>query len=167
MFKQVEKRSLLTTPSDDNSTKPNHRAPVWNRHGRVVIPQPAPIDLHEKSEVTLYISTVALLIVGWVLKPTVLAVCRFRFAASRITGEVAMVDLHQKLTGTQYTATVALLALGLLSPVLLIVSLPFGYISVSLAVAFSALCAASAWLSWNKYSQLTIPSLETPYARSK
>lgn len=79
-----------------------------------------------------------------------------------------MFDSHQKSTGTQYTMTVALLIVAFIfSPAVLILSRPFGYVSVSLALACSALCVAFAWVNWRKYSQLTIPSLETPHARSK
>ena len=77
-----------------------------------------------------------------------------------------MIDSHRKSTGTQYTGTVALLAVAFIfSPAILIVSGQFGYWSVSLALACSALCVALAWVSWKKYSQLTIPSLETPRVR--
>ena len=79
-----------------------------------------------------------------------------------------MFDSHQKSTGTQYTATVALLIVAcIFSPAVLIVSHPFGYVSVSLALSCSALCVAFAWINWKKYSQLTIPSLETPHRRLK
>ena len=79
-----------------------------------------------------------------------------------------MFDSHQKSTGTQYTTTVALLIVAFIfSPVILIVSRPFGYVSVSLALACSVLCVAFAWVSWRKYSQLTIPSIETPNPRSR
>ena len=79
-----------------------------------------------------------------------------------------MFDCHQKPTGTQYTISVALLAVAFIfSPVVLIVSRPLGYASVSMALVCSGLCIALARIHWKKYSQLTIPSLETPYPRSK
>jgi small-conductance mechanosensitive channel len=79
-----------------------------------------------------------------------------------------MYDSHQKSTGTQYTTTVAFLAaVFIFIPAMLIVSRPLGYLSVSLALACSALCASLAWVNWTKYSQLTIPSLETQRLRSK
>lgn len=79
-----------------------------------------------------------------------------------------MFDSHQKSTGTQYSGTVALLIVAcIFSPAVLIVSRPFGYVSISLALACSALCVAFAWVNWKKYSQLTIPSLETPHTRLK
>jgi hypothetical protein len=77
-----------------------------------------------------------------------------------------MTDSHRKSTGTEYTRTVALLVLAFLfSPAILIVSGQFGYWPVSLALASSALCVALAWVNWTRYSQLTIPSLETRRVR--
>ena len=79
-----------------------------------------------------------------------------------------MFDPHQKPTGTQHTMTVALIVVAFVfSPAVLFVSRPFGYTSVALAFACSALCIAMAGLYRKKYSQLTIPSLETPHPRSK
>jgi hypothetical protein len=49
----------------------------------------------------------------------------------------------------------------------LILSRPVGYVSVSLAIACSALCVAISWVSWKWYSQLTIPSIEAPHARAE
>ena len=75
-----------------------------------------------------------------------------------------MFDSHQRFTGTQYTMTVALLIVAFIfSPAAVIVSRPSGYVSVSLALA----CSAFAWFNWKRYSQLTIPSIENPHARSK
>jgi hypothetical protein len=77
-----------------------------------------------------------------------------------------MFDPHQKLTGTQYTTTAALaIAAGVFSPAVLVLSRPFGQASISLAVAFSSMCLALAWLSWRKRSRLTIPSIETPSSK--
>ncbi len=79
-----------------------------------------------------------------------------------------MFDSHQKPTGTQYTISVALLAVAFVfSPVVLMMSHPFGYVSASLALVCSLSCVTFAWIHWKKYSQLTIPSLETPRPRSK
>jgi hypothetical protein len=75
---------------------------------------------------------------------------------------------QQKSTGTQYVIPVALLAVALIfSPAVLIVSHPFGYFGIALALACSTLCFALAWFNWEKKSQLTIPSLETPFERAK
>lgn len=77
-----------------------------------------------------------------------------------------MLDPHQKPTGTRYTTTAALaVAAAVFSPVVLVLSRPFGQASISLAIAFSAVCLALAWLSWWKYSRLTIPSIELPSPR--
>jgi asparagine N-glycosylation enzyme membrane subunit Stt3 len=79
-----------------------------------------------------------------------------------------VLDSHRKSTGTQYTTTVALLILAFIFvPAVLILSRPLGFISLWLALAASASCVAFAWVSWKRHSQLTIPSLDTPYARSK
>jgi hypothetical protein len=79
-----------------------------------------------------------------------------------------MFDTHQKITGTQYMTTVGLLVGAFIFvPAIVIVSRPLGYMSITLALACNAVCAALAWVYWTKYSQLTIPSLETPRVRSK
>jgi len=79
-----------------------------------------------------------------------------------------MFDSHQKPTGTQYTMTIALLVVAFIfSPAVLYVSRPFGYASLALALACSALCVVLSAIHWKKYSQRTIPSLETQYPRSK
>lgn len=79
-----------------------------------------------------------------------------------------MFDPHQKLTGTQYTTTAALaIAAALFSPIVLVLSRPFGHASISVAIVFSAACLGLAWLYWKKYSRLTIPSIETPPSKSK
>jgi hypothetical protein len=77
-------------------------------------------------------------------------------------------ESNQKTTGIQYTGTVALLTVAFIfSPAALIFSRPFGYLSVSLAVAGSSLCTALAWVNWRRNSQLTMPSLETSDEKSK
>jgi hypothetical protein len=75
---------------------------------------------------------------------------------------------YQKPTGTRYTTIAALLIVAFFfSPAVLVLSRPLGFVSVLLAGVASALCVAFAWLHWKRHSQLTIPSLETPYAGSK
>ena len=74
-----------------------------------------------------------------------------------------MLDSYQKSTGTRYTMTVALLLVAFIfSPAVLIASSPFGYVSVLLALACTALCVTLARVNWKGYSQVTIPSLEAP-----
>ncbi len=72
-----------------------------------------------------------------------------------------MFQASQKSTGTGYTTTVAFLLVAFVfSPAILIISRPLGYMSVSLAAAFSALCIILAWVNWKRSSQLSIPSIE-------
>lgn len=72
-----------------------------------------------------------------------------------------MFDPHQKSTGTRYTTTVALLILAFIfRPAVLVISRPFGYVTLSLVTACSALCVTLAWVKWNGSSRLTIPSIE-------
>ena len=79
-----------------------------------------------------------------------------------------MFDSDQRSTGTQYPITVALLIVAFIfSSAVLIVSRPFGYVSVSLAIACSALCVGLARVNWKKYSELTIPSIVTQDSRVK
>ena len=74
----------------------------------------------------------------------------------------------QRSTGSGYTTTIAYLAVALIfSPAVLAVSRPVGYISVSLAVACSAVCVALAWVNWRKSSQLSIASTESQRAAAK
>jgi predicted membrane channel-forming protein YqfA (hemolysin III family) len=64
--------------------------------------------------------------------------------------------------------TVTLLIVAFLfSPALLMLSGSFGFISVSVALVSSVLCIAFAWINWKNYSQLTIPSIETPPVRAE
>lgn len=73
-----------------------------------------------------------------------------------------MFDSGQKATGTGYTGTVALLTIAFIfCPAVLVASRPIEYVSVSLAVACSALFVMLAWVHWKKFSQLTIPSIAT------
>ena len=69
-----------------------------------------------------------------------------------------MFDSDQKSTGTGYTTTVALLIMAFIfCPAVLVVSRPVGYVSLSLAIACSALCVILAWVNWKKSSRLSVP----------
>jgi hypothetical protein len=71
-----------------------------------------------------------------------------------------MFDSGQKSTGTGYTGAVALLTMAFVfCPAVLVASRPVEYVSLSLAIACSALFAMLAWVHWKKFSQLTIPSI--------
>jgi len=73
-----------------------------------------------------------------------------------------MFEAQRKYTGTGYTTTVALLVVAfILIPAVLIISRPLGHTVVAVAVACSMLCAALAWIFWDRFSRLTIPSIET------
>jgi len=79
-----------------------------------------------------------------------------------------MFEAQQKSTGTTYTITVALLVVAfILIPALLIVSRPFGYGSISLAIACSGLCVILAWELWHKFSRLSITSIAIQKGRAK
>lgn len=79
-----------------------------------------------------------------------------------------MFALRQKSTGTEYTLTVALLAVAFIfSPAVLVASGPLGYLSLSLAVACSAICVTLAWVCWKRSSQLSIPSIAIQRTESK
>jgi hypothetical protein len=79
-----------------------------------------------------------------------------------------MFDTQQKATGTGYTTTVAFLVVAFIfSPAALLFYGHYGYVSVSLAVVFSAICVALAWVNWRKSSQLSIPSIAIEDARAK
>jgi hypothetical protein len=68
--------------------------------------------------------------------------------------------LNEKPIGTSYTATAALLILAFIFiPALLIFSRPFGYLSLSAAIACSVICFALAAISWMKFSRLSISSI--------
>jgi hypothetical protein len=74
----------------------------------------------------------------------------------------------QKSTGTGYTTTVALLTVAFIFiPAVLIVSRPFGYLSLSLAIPCSALCVTLAWVNRKKSSQRSIPSIAIQNAEAK
>ena len=79
-----------------------------------------------------------------------------------------MLNSQPKYAGTRYTIIVAALVVAcVVSPALLLLSRPFGYIATSVALACSAFCVAVAFIHWKKYSELTIPSITSPYPRSK
>ena len=79
-----------------------------------------------------------------------------------------MFDSDQKSTGTRYTTTVALLVMAFIFiPAVLVASRPSGYVSLSLAIACSALCVVFAWANWKKSSQLAIPSIAIQGGRAK
>lgn len=79
-----------------------------------------------------------------------------------------MLDAQKKSTGTGYTAVAALLSVAFIFiPALLIVSRPFGYFALSLAIGCSALCAALAWTLWRNSSQRSIPSIAIQKGRSE
>lgn len=74
-----------------------------------------------------------------------------------------MVESRQIVTGTAYTAPVALSVAGLVViPAFLLFSGPLGYVSVSLAVAGSAVCMTLARIFWVRFSRLSIPSISAP-----
>lgn len=71
-----------------------------------------------------------------------------------------MFEAQQKSTGTTYTITVALLVVAFVFiPALLIVTRPFGYGSISLAILGSGLCLILARELWRKFSRLSITSI--------
>jgi hypothetical protein len=71
-----------------------------------------------------------------------------------------MFQASEKSTGTGYTKAVAFLLVAFIfSPAVLLVSRPLSYVSVSLAIACSALCIILAWVNWKRSSQLSIPSI--------
>lgn len=70
-----------------------------------------------------------------------------------------MFDPSRFSTRTGFTPSVAfLVAAFILSPAVLSVS-PLSYLTVPLAMACSALCAALAWVAWKKSSPLSVPSI--------
>ena len=75
---------------------------------------------------------------------------------------------QQNSTGTRYTTTVALLAIAFIFiPTILMVSRPFGYLTLSLAIACSALCVTVARILWKKSSRLFVQSIATQAGRAK
>ncbi|HYL38497.1 MAG TPA: hypothetical protein VEV17_21455 [Bryobacteraceae bacterium] len=79
-----------------------------------------------------------------------------------------MFEAQQKSTGTRYTTTVALLAVAFIFiPTVWIVSRPFGYVFLCLAVVCSALCVILGWRFWKKFSQLSLTSIAIQEASTK
>jgi hypothetical protein len=71
-----------------------------------------------------------------------------------------MFQAPEKSTGTRYTTTFAFLVVAFVfSPAVLIISRPLGVVSVSLAIACSAVCILLAWVNWKRSSQISIPSI--------
>jgi hypothetical protein len=71
-----------------------------------------------------------------------------------------MFDSNQKSTGTGYTSTVTLLAIAFIFVLgFLLLSRPFGYASLLLAISCSGLCVVLASVTWKKTSRLSIPSI--------
>jgi len=72
----------------------------------------------------------------------------------------------QKSSGSGYTTTVALLSVALIfSPAALVISRPFGYVSLSLAIACSAICLTLAWVNWKKLSQIRSATVQRAAAK--
>lgn len=79
-----------------------------------------------------------------------------------------MFEPNAKSTGTQYTPTVALLAVALIfSPAILLLTGRFGYGPILLAVSTNVLSLLLAWVLWTRNSRMTVPSIQTPFTRSK
>ena len=79
-----------------------------------------------------------------------------------------MFDTYLKSTGREYTTTVALLVVAFIFiPALLFVSRPFGYLFLSFGISSSALCLALAWVSWRKFSQVSVPSISIQRTKAK
>lgn len=79
-----------------------------------------------------------------------------------------MLNRQQKYAGTRYTITVTMLVVAcVISPALLLLSRPSGYVAPSVALACSAFFGVLAFLHWKRYSELTIPSITSPSLRSK
>jgi len=67
---------------------------------------------------------------------------------------------YQTYTGTDYNLTVALLVIALIfSPAMLLLSWPVDFLSAASAAALSTFCLGSAWVSWSRFSTLTIASV--------
>lgn len=66
----------------------------------------------------------------------------------------------EKPTGTNYTATAALLILAFIFiPAVLIVSRPFGDVTLAAAIGCSLICIGLARRNWMKFSRLSIASI--------
>ena len=79
-----------------------------------------------------------------------------------------MFDAYQKPAGTAHTTTAALLIVAFIfSPAALVASHPFGYLTLSLAIACSALCLTLAWVNWRRFARLSIPSVVNPGKKTR
>jgi hypothetical protein len=79
-----------------------------------------------------------------------------------------MFDTQQKSTGTGYTTAVAFLVVAFIFiPAALMFYGHYGFVSVSAALAGTALCVGLAWMNWKKSSQLTMPSIAIEDAKAK
>ena len=78
-----------------------------------------------------------------------------------------MFDAQQKSIGTGHKATAALLSMAFFIPAILMVSRPFGYFALALAIGCSALCATLAWMLWRKSSRRSIPLIAIQKERSE
>ena len=73
-----------------------------------------------------------------------------------------MFDSSGNSAGAGYTKTAALLSVAFIfSPAVLVVSRPFGYVALTLAIAVSISCVALAWANWKKSSRVSMPSITT------
>lgn len=71
-----------------------------------------------------------------------------------------MLVANENPSGTNYTATAALLIVAFIFiPAVLIVSRPFGDVSLAAAIACSAICVGLARINWMKFSRLSIASI--------
>lgn len=71
-----------------------------------------------------------------------------------------MTDSRRIFTGADYTPTIALVAFAFVfGPALLILSGPVTALLAAVGSAFSTLCLALAWVSWSRFSTLTIASV--------
>jgi hypothetical protein len=72
-----------------------------------------------------------------------------------------MFESGQKSVGTAYTKTVAFLIVGLIFvPAAMMFFENFGIVAIGFAIVASVACLTMAWRSWQKSSQLSIPSIE-------
>lgn len=80
--------------------------------------------------------------------------------------EVVLIHSLQKFADTRYTSTVAFLLLAMIfSPAVLILTRPFGELSVTMAAVFSASCIALACVAWSKDSKRQLLSVVTQPTR--
>lgn len=71
-----------------------------------------------------------------------------------------MFSSYPKSTGTRYTAAVASLVVALaFTPALFVMTGSWGYVPLAIALGFSTLSLSAAWMSWKRYSNVTVPSI--------